>query len=86
MTDYPKRRGELLGASDSGGWTVYDKEADSLHVLNESARAIWELCDGETRSDEMAQAISELTKISYEDALRDVLTTLDELARLGLVY
>lgn len=86
MSEYPTRRGELLGASDAGGWNIYDSQTDSLHSLNDSARAIWELCDGETSPDEMAKAISELTEISYEDARRDVLTTLKRLASSGLVY
>ena len=85
MTDYPTRKGELLGASDAGGWTVYDKETHSLHVLNDSARAIWELCDGSTSPDEMADAVAELTGIKREDAQNDVDVVLGELRSLGLV-
>ena len=85
MTDYPTRRGEILGASQSGGWTVYDKDTDSLHVLNDSARAIWELCDGSTGPDAMSRAISELTGLPLDAAARDVGATLKQLKLLGLV-
>lgn len=85
MTDYPTRRGELLGASESGGWNVYDNTTDSLHVLNDSARAIWELCDGTTNPDEMASAISELAGLNHEEARDDVRLALGELRELGLV-
>jgi hypothetical protein len=76
MSHYPMRKGELLGPSEPEGWTVYDKETDSLHVLNDSARAIWELCDGETNPEEMAAAVSELTGLSRERAQADVAVAL----------
>lgn len=82
---YPARRGELIGRRGSGGWTVYDKETDSLHSLNDSARAIWELCDGATSPDEMAEAVSELTGIDRRQALDEVNQALDSFSQLGLV-
>jgi len=85
MTGHPLRRGELVQSASSEGWTVYQPETDSLHVLNDSARAIWELCDGETSPSEMATAISELTGLSVEEATRDVRSALDQLESLSLV-
>lgn len=85
MTDYPRRRGELVQSAGSEGWTVYDAEADSLHVLNASAKAIWELCDGSTSPDEMAAAISELTGLDTDSARVDVDATLIALGELGLL-
>jgi hypothetical protein len=85
VSNHPQRRGELVQSASSEGWTVYVSETDSLHVLNDSARAIWELCDGRTSPSEMAHAISELTRVNIDDANRDVAATLDSLRRLGLV-
>ena len=85
MSHYPMRKGELLGPSEPEGWTIYDRETDSLHVLNDSARAIWELCDGTTSPEEMAAAISELTDTPVRQAGSDVSTTIHKLRRLGLV-
>lgn len=85
MSSLPLRKGELLQSATSEGWTVYESETDSLHVLNDSARAIWELCDGQTSPSEMAGAISELTGLELEEAQRDVETTLGRLHELGLV-
>lgn len=81
----PTRRGELMQSSGTEGWTVYEPDSDSLHVLNDSARAIWELCDGQTSPSEMAEAISELTGLDLEQARQDVESTLDRLYELGLV-
>ena len=85
MSKHPNRTGELIGPADGGGWNVYDKTTDSLHMLNDSARAIWELCDGETSPDEMADAVAELTGLRREDAQTDVSIALGELRSLGLV-
>lgn len=85
MIGQPVRRGELVQTEGTEGWTVYEPETDSLHVLNASAKAIWELCDGKTSATEMATAISELTGVDMGEASRDVAATLDSLQRLGLV-
>ncbi|MDX1468863.1 MAG: PqqD family protein [Acidimicrobiia bacterium] len=85
MTNHPKRRGELMPSDGSYGWTIYEPDSDSLHNLNETARAIWELCDGVTSPHEMAHAISELTGIGLETALSDVKETLRRLEELNLV-
>ena len=85
MSGYPQRQGELVQAASAEGWTVYESETDSLHVLNNSARAIWELCDGSTRPSEMARAISELTGVDLSETSRDVEKTLERLRGLSLV-
>lgn len=85
MNKLPIRRGELVRMEGADGWTIYEPETDSLHVLNDSARAIWELCDGETSPSEMARAISELTGVDYGQADHDVEIALEMLSGLGLV-
>jgi hypothetical protein len=85
VSEYPQQRGELVQSATSDGWTVYEPKTDSLHVLNDSARAIWELCDGKTSPSEMAHAISELTGLELERAQSDVTETLQRLSELNLV-
>lgn len=85
MSEYPQQRGELIQSATSDGWTIYEPETDSLHVLNDSARAIWELCDGKTSPSEMAHAISELTGLDAGHAESEVTDTLRSLERAGLV-
>jgi PqqD family protein of HPr-rel-A system len=75
----------LTGATGPDGWAVYDPATESVHFLNESARAIWELCDGATTIEEMASAVSELTGLTPEDAHRDVSVAVERLRALGLV-
>ena len=83
MTDHT-RRGDLVGPSEDGRWSIYNAETETLHLLNDSARAIWELCDGDTTPEEMARAVSELTGVDYDDAREDIASTLIKLSSLGL--
>lgn len=85
MSNLPKRKGELVQEPSGDGWTVYEAETDSLHVLNDSARAIWELCDGETTPEEMADAVAELTELDREAAVEQVAAALRALQDARLV-
>jgi PqqD family protein of HPr-rel-A system len=85
MSANPKRKGEMTGATGPEGWAIYDASTSAVHFLNDSARAIWELCDGKTTIEEMALAISSLTGITTAEARSDVAKTVDRLRCLGLV-
>ncbi|HJQ91900.1 MAG TPA: PqqD family protein [Acidimicrobiia bacterium] len=85
MRDRPERRGEVVQAEGAAGWTIYEPSADTLHLLNASAKAIWDLCDGQTSPSEMAAAISELTGVDPAQAESDVRETLIRLRDSRLV-
>jgi Coenzyme PQQ synthesis protein D (PqqD) len=51
---------------------VYDPETSAVHILNATATAIWVLCDGETTTDEMAEAICELSGLPSEVVVEDL--------------
>lgn len=53
--------------------------------LNETALAIWDLCDGGTSVDEMVEAVIELTGLEAVRARADVGGVIDEFERLGIV-
>ncbi|HEU4915163.1 MAG TPA: PqqD family protein [Acidimicrobiia bacterium] len=81
----PLRRGEVFQQTGQTGTAVYEAESDGLHVLNASAFAIWELCDGQTTLQEMAAAIAELTGLEIDVAATEVAATIEVLSQLGLV-
>lgn len=64
---------------------VYDPESGRLHMLNPSALAIWEACDGETTVAEIIAAVDELTNVDRGRATEDVTRVLQELQNAGLV-
>jgi PqqD family protein of HPr-rel-A system len=64
---------------------VFDPANGGLHLLNETARAIWELCDGETTLGEMVMAICELSGLHPDVVTEDVKRTLAEFEHLGIL-
>ncbi len=81
----PTRHGQAWVRRGSDDTAVFVPETGTLHVLNPSALAIWELCDGATTGQEMAEAVAELTDLNIEAASADVTTALDELCQRGLI-
>lgn len=79
----PRATGTLGGQDDSGMWVI--QLGEEKYLLNDTARAIWELCDGETTPEEMVDAIALLTGIPEDTARKDVTTTISELSGLGLI-
>lgn len=84
-TATPTRHGQAWVRRGSDDTAVYNPETGTLHRLNASALAIWELCDGATTGREMAEAVAELTTLDVAAASVDVAAALDELARQGLI-
>ena len=71
---------------DESETMLYDPETEALHVLNATARLIWENCDGKHTAEDMVAII----KTRYaggqdSDVLRDVQATLDTFAARGLL-
>ncbi|NND03063.1 MAG: PqqD family protein [Acidimicrobiia bacterium] len=75
----PRRHGQAWVRRGSDDTAVYNPETGTLHVLNPSALAIWELCDGETTGREMAEAVAELTTLDLDAAASDVVAALSQL-------
>ena len=70
---------------EHGDGSVLVKPSGSTYALNPTARAIWELCDGTTTIDELAEAISEVFAIDEATASRDVAVTIEQLEAADLV-
>lgn len=60
-------------------------DAPQVFLLNDTAFALWELCDGDTAVREMVQAVSALFDGPADSLERDVMVALDELIIDGLV-
>jgi hypothetical protein len=55
----PKARSEgIITKELDGEVLVYDAARDRAHCLNETAAAIWKLCDGQTTASEIAQRMT----------------------------
>ena len=58
---------------------LYDPRTDAVHVLNETAAAVWWLCDGQLTCREIATQIAKLYGKQLPDVEEDVLQALQML-------
>ena len=82
----PLRRTDIT-AKDIGDETLlYSAEEEAIHVLNPTAKLIWELCDGEHSLEEMDQALRASFAVPEEhNVARDIRRTLEVFASKGLL-
>ncbi len=92
MTDFtstgprrPRQRDAVRPMRRNGALLLFDDQGTPLGELNESAAALWELCDGETTADEMVDAVCLACPVVRDDAAIDVARALEELSRAGLI-
>jgi hypothetical protein len=84
-TARPERVGEVWTRLEGDETAIFEPVSQRLIRLNASARAIWELCDGETEVTEVVEALVELTGRPEEEVTSEVDATLESLRDLGLV-
>lgn len=82
----PVRRPEVWLRSAGDENALYDPDSASVHLLNETALAIWDLCDGDTKPAEMIDAICELCGAHPDVVSEDVERILMELNAAHLIH
>ena len=68
----PVRRKDVWLRNTKDEIAVYNPGTGDVYLLNETALAIWDLCDGETKPEEMMTAICEVTSLPPEVVAEDV--------------
>jgi hypothetical protein len=81
----PRRREDVELRDDGARTWLIDPRTASTHVLNPTARAIWELCDGTTTVDEVVRAIGEVFDVPPSSSRADVEAVIAQLEGAGLV-
>lgn len=81
----PRRRAGLVHASRGDRHTLTDPASGAVNELNDTALALWELCDGHTTATEMAEGVAALFGLQPAQADREVRRALAELDRCGLL-
>jgi PqqD family protein of HPr-rel-A system len=81
----PVRREDVWLRASGDENAVFDPASGALHLLNDTARAIWDLCDGETTLDEMVIAICQLSGLHPDVVTEDVRRILEEFEGLGIL-
>jgi PqqD family protein of HPr-rel-A system len=85
MNDNPVRRDDIMQRQVGQEHMLYDSSGGAVHVLNESAKFVWEHCDGSQSADEIAAAAVEEYGITEEQARSDIEQCLDTFRELSLL-
>ena len=64
---------------------LYDSGNEKIHVLNNSAYAIWQLCDGKNSLADMCEQLTVQYDDSSLDLIDDIRATIDEFIQKGLL-
>jgi len=83
----PKAR-ENVTLQDIGDEVIiYDSEKENVHILNNTAYAIWNLCDGEHTIEDIHEHLErKFPDIAAEtDLIEDIKTTLNEFLEKKLI-
>lgn len=81
----PLRRSDVWIRQTKEEIAIYDPRGGSVHLLNETALAIWQLCDGQTTVEEMIRAICELTGMHEDVVMEDVDRILTDFVSMDLI-
>jgi PqqD family protein of HPr-rel-A system len=85
MIERPARRPDVWLRQAEGENVVFDPSTGAVHILNATALAIWELCDGDTRTGEMVEAICGLSGLPRDVVEEDVGRILNEFELAGIL-
>jgi len=81
----PERRGGTSTVALDDNVALYDEVGQLLLLLNTSAAAVWERCDGATALDDMVRELAAAYPGDAADIGEDVRQTVGKLIELGLV-
>jgi Coenzyme PQQ synthesis protein D (PqqD) len=85
LSSRPCRKAGIQRRTADGGTVLVDPAAKVEHVLNDTALALWELCDGDTTVEEMVVAAIGLFDAQGGRLEQDVLRALDAMTDQGLL-
>ncbi|MDP8960041.1 MAG: PqqD family protein [Actinomycetota bacterium] len=84
-TRRPARKPRVWLHQAQGENTLYDPDTGAVLLLNDTALALWDLCDGENLPREMIDAICALCGLHEDVVTEDVERVLREFDQLGLL-
>ena len=83
----PALRGDLVLRQLDDDWVVYDPQGNLMHVLNLSAVAVYNQCDGDTSVTDMSQELARMyeTAPAVATVEQQVVVLLDGFRDAGLL-
>lgn len=82
----PVRKMDILAKDLDGETLLYDDTEEAIHVLNPTAKLVWELCDGEHTVEDIERKIRESFSVAEDyDVMRDIQRTMETFIAKGLL-
>lgn len=81
----PYHAGGVTLEQAGGVSRLVDRQGHTVHTLNVTALALWELCDGETTAQEMTDAAMLLFDADPSTLRNEITTTLQSMTTAGLL-
>ncbi len=86
MTEPLPRQNEAVAARTiEGSAYLVDPRTSAFYQLNPVATRIWELCDGETTVEGIAEALTGEFEVDLETARQDTATMVEKFVKMGLL-
>lgn len=86
MQMLPLRLAKIMQQTLDNETLLLDSQGDTVHVLNSTAFAIWELCDGKHTVEQMEAAIADQFELPSDHTLsQDIRQTLNLFLEKGLL-
>jgi hypothetical protein len=83
----PRVREDLVLRQLDDDWVVYDPEGNLMHVLNLSAVAVYERCDGQTSVESMVEGLLKMFETTPDPSViqKEIGLVLEGFADAGLL-
>lgn len=86
MRTLPQARVDVKSADFGSEIIIYADRTDGFHILNATARQIWQLCDGSHDLDDIVGDVARtFPQVPVEQVRRDVERAVQDLVEKGLV-
>jgi hypothetical protein len=82
---FPRQKVDVKSRLVDGELVILDRNGGLVHQLNRTATYIWERCNGEHSIGEIGTQVCEMFEIDRETALRDVIESVRQLLKVGLL-
>jgi hypothetical protein len=86
MNDHPARRQGVEAHAAGEEWFLHDASRSSVHVINRTAKFVWDLCDGTKTPADIESAIRSSYEVDADQDVRGMVEAiLLEFAALGVL-
>jgi hypothetical protein len=85
INSVPKKCGDAISVQVDGQWLVHSRSTNEPLALNETARTIFERCDGKSSVAQLSQQLAEEFECSFDVIVSDVRFALAQMEKFGLV-